>query len=486
MSDAPASLPPLTSGDGALPELREMPANGWRDEFVATFRLSWPLALANLLQMLIWAIDVFFVARLGEFELAASSLAVSLFSILVWGTITLVSMVAALISAELGRSRYAIAEVRRSVRMGMWLSAICGVLVMLVLSQTEAILLAAGQRPDLAARAFDYMAIVLWSTVPLLMASVLRNFVSALGRPIFATAITALAIGVNALGNYALVFGNLGAPALGLEGSAIATIFTSIFILLAYCVAIESDRRLRRYVIWGRFWRPEWDRLRELVVLGTPVFFTTIAEAGLFGGAALLMGLIGDSELAGHTIALQIAAFAFQVPFGVSQAATIRVGYFYGARDHEAIKRAGAVALLMAVAFMAFTASLMVLMPDTILGLYIDTSKSTNAAMTAFALQYIVIAALFQLVDGLQVVAAGALRGLQDTRVPMWMAIFSYWVPGFGTSYYLGFYTPLEGTGIWIGFAVGLTFATLLLTGRWLMRERLELAGRDTQPVQAG
>ncbi|WP_379548940.1 MATE family efflux transporter [Qipengyuania sp. DSG2-2] len=463
-----------------------MPANGWRDEFIATFRLSWPLALANLLQMLIWAIDVFFVARLGEFELAASSLAVSLFSILVWGTITLVSMVAALISAELGRSRYAIAEVRRSVRMGVWLSVICGALVMLVLSQTEAILLAAGQRPDLAARAFDYMAIVLWSTVPLLMASVLRNFVSALGRPIFATAITALAIGVNALGNYALVFGNLGAPALGLEGSAIATIFTSIFILLAYCVAIESDRRLRRYVIWGRFWRPEWDRLRELVVLGTPVFFTTIAEAGLFGGAALLMGLIGDSELAGHTIALQIAAFAFQVPFGVSQAATIRVGYFYGARDHEAIKRAGAVALLMAVAFMAFTASLMVLMPEAILGLYIDTSKSANAAMTAFALQYIVIAALFQLVDGLQVVAAGALRGLQDTRVPMWMAIFSYWVPGFGTSYYLGFYTPLEGTGIWIGFAVGLTFATLLLTGRWLMRERLELTGRDAQPVQAG
>lgn len=453
----------------------------WRTELAATLRLSWPLALANLLQMLIWAIDVFFVARLGEFELAASSLAVSLFSILVWGTITLVSMVAALISAELGRARFAIAEVRRSVRMGMWLSVICGVLVMIVLSQTEAILLAAGQRPDLAERAFDYMAIVLWSTIPLLAASVLRSFVSALGRPIFATAITALAIGVNALGNYALVFGNLGAPALGLEGSAIATVFTSLFILAAYTVAIEWDRRLRRYAIWGRFWRPEWDRLRDLVVLGTPVFFTTIAEAGLFGGAALLMGLIGESELAGHTIALQVAAFAFQIPFGVSQAATIRVGYHYGARNHAAIRRAGAVALLLAVLFMSFTASLMVLMPHAILGLYIDTAQTANAAMMGFALQYIVIAALFQLVDGLQVVAAGALRGLQDTRVPMWMAIFSYWVPGFGTSYYLGFYTPLAGVGVWIGFAVGLSFATLLLTGRWMMRERLGLADRPAR-----
>ena len=460
-------------------------AHRWRAEIAATFRLAWPLALANLLQMLIWAIDVFFVARLGEFELAASSLAVSLFSILVWGTITLVSMVAALIAAELGRSRYAIAEVRRSVRMGIWLSVICGVLVMLVLSQTEAILLAAGQRPELAARAWDYMGIVLWSTIPLLVASVLRNFVSALGRPIFATAITALAIGVNALGNYVLVFGNLGAPALGLEGSAIATIFTSVFVVLAYAVAIERDRRLRRYHLWGRFWRPEWDRLRELVALGLPVFFTTIAEAGLFGGAALLMGLIGDSELAGHTIALQIAAFAFQVPFGVSQAATIRVGYHFGAQDNAAIGRAGAVALLMAVLFMTFTASLMVLMPETILGLYIDTAKPANAAMAAFALQYIVIAALFQLVDGLQVVAAGALRGLQDTRVPMWMAIFSYWVPGFGTSYYLGFHSPLEGTGVWIGFAVGLTFATLLLTGRWLLRERLGLASAPMRPGEA-
>ena len=464
---------------------REDKAQSWRAEIAATYRLAWPLALANLLQMLIWAIDVFFVARLGEFELAASSLAVSLFSILGWATITLVSMVSALIAAELGRSRFAIAEVRRSVRMGVWLCVVCGMAVMLILSQTEAILLASGQKPELAARAYDYMGIVLWSMIPLLVASVLRNFVSALGRPIFATAITALAIGVNALGNYALVFGNLGAPALGLEGSAIATIFTSLFILAAYVVAIQWDKRLRRYFIWGRFWRPEWDRLRDLVVLGTPVFFTTIAEAGLFGGAALLMGLIGESELAGHTIALQIAAFAFQVPFGVSQAATIRVGYFYGARDHAAIGRAGAVALLMAVIFMAFTASLMLLMPETILGLYIDTSKPANAAMTAFALQFIVIAALFQLVDGLQVVAAGALRGLQDTRVPMWMAIFSYWVPGFGTSYYLGFHTPLEGTGVWIGFAVGLTFATLLLAGRWLLRERLGIAERPARARKA-
>ena len=452
-----------------------VPADSWRDELAATFRLAWPLALANLLQMLIYAIDVFFVARLGEFELAASSLAIAVLSIVIWALIGMVSMVSALIAAELGRNRHAVKEVRRSVRMALWLSTGCGLFAMVVLTNVEAIFAATGQPARLASRADDYMSIVLWASVPMLAASVLRNFVSALGRPLFATAITAVAIGVNALGNYALVFGNLGAPALGLEGSGIATVFTATFVFLAYAAAIRWDRRLRRYRIWGRFWRPEWDRMVDIVRLGTPVMLTWIAEAGLFGGAALMMGRIGEAELAGHTLALQLAAMAFQVPFGVSQAATIRVGYFYGARNREGVARAGWVALAVTIGFMGVTASLMLFAPGLLLGLYIDTGATANLAMAALAAQYLFVAAFFQLFDGIQVVAAGALRGLQDTRVPMWIAIFSYWIPGMGTSIWLGFYTPWEGTGVWIGFAVGLGFATVLLTWRWWARRRIGL-----------
>lgn len=444
--------------------------------------LSAPLALANLLQMLIYAIDVFFVARLGEFELAASSLAIAILSIVIWAMIGMVSMVAALIAAELGRNRHAVAEVRRSTRMAIWLAVASGILAMGILANVQYLFALTGQPPELAARADDYMAIVLWASVPMLAASVLRNFVSALGRPLFATAITAVAIGVNGLGNYALVFGNFGAPALGLEGSAIATVATACFVFFAYVGAIRWDRRLRRYHIWGRFWRPEWERMVELIRLGTPVMLTWIAEAGLFGGAALLMGRIGESELAGHTLALQLAAMAFQVPFGVSQAATIRVGYAYGARNREGIARAGWVALAIGTGFMSITASLMLFAPNTLLSLYIDTDAPTNLAMAGFAAQYMLIAAFFQLFDGMQVVAAGALRGVQDTRTPMWIAIFSYWVPGFGTSVWLGFYSPLEGTGVWIGFAVGLGFATVLLLWRWLVRERLELADPRSDP----
>lgn len=460
--------------------LRPLPlsSEGWRDEIVATFRLAWPLALANLLQMLVHAVDVIFVARLGEVELAASSLGIALFGLLMWAFSGLTGIVAALIAEELGRRRHAVREVRRSVRMALWLALASGVVGMALCWHGEKLLLASGQDAHLAERAGDFLRIVMWAMVPMIFASVLRNFVSALGRPVFATAITALALGASLLGNYAFVFGNLGAPALGLEGSALASVTTSLFVLASYMVAIRADRRMRRYRILGNWWRPEWDRLRELARLGSPVMVIIIAEAGLFSGAALLMGRIGASELAGHTVALQIAALAFQVPFGVGQAVTIRVGYHYGAGDRDAIGRAGWVGLSMGAGFMCFTAAAMILAPQMLLRIYVDPTLAMNAAMVGFAVQYMLVAAAFQLFDGIQAVAAGALRGLQDTRVPMLIAIFSYWVPGYGVAIWLGFYTDMQGTGVWIGLATGLVFAAALLTWRWLLRERLGLTTR--------
>ncbi len=455
----------------------------WRSEILATYRLAWPLALANLLQMLVHAVDVIFVARLGEIELAASALGISVFGLLMWAFSGLTGIVAALIAEELGRRRHAVREVRRSVRMGLWLAVITGAVGMGVCWQGEAIMLATGQTAHLAERAGSFLRIVMWAMVPMIMASVLRNFVSALGRPVFATAITGLALGASVLGNYAFVFGNLGAPALGLEGSALASVTTSLFVLACYLVAIFRDRRLRRYRIFGNWWRPEWQRFADILRLGGPVMVIIIAEAGLFSGAALLMGRIGASELAGHTVALQIAALAFQVPFGVGQAATIRVGYHFGAGNRQAIGRAGWVGIAMGAGFMCLTASLMVLAPGLLLQIYVDPTLAANAAMMGFAINYMVIAAAFQLFDGIQAVAAGALRGLQDTRVPMLIAIFSYWVPGYGVATWLGFYTPLEGTGVWIGLAVGLVFSALLLSWRWSRRETLGLTTRPPLPT---
>jgi MATE family multidrug resistance protein len=449
--------------------------DGWRGELAATFQLAWPLALANLAQMLVHAIDVIFVARLGDVPLAASSLAIALFGLTLWSLTGLTGMVAALISAELGRRKHAVREVRRSTRMGMWLATAAGVFGMLVCLQGERLMRLTGQDPQVSTLAGEFLAVIMWATIPMLLANVLRNFVSALGRPVFATMITVLAIGVSALGNYAFVFGNLGAPALGLQGSALSSVLTACFIVLSYVAAIYGDRRLRRYRVFGNWWRPEWPRLVELVRIGTPVSLTVLAEAGLFSSAAFLMGRIGPHELAGHAVALQLAALAFQVPFGVAQAATIRVGYFYGARDPAAVARAGWTAMAIGTGFMVLTASAMIFAPLLLVRIYVDPDAARNAAMVGFAVQYMMVAAAFALFDGVQAVAAGALRGLQDTRAPMWLALFGYWIPGLGTAVWLGLFTPLEGLGVWIGLAVGLVVVAALLLQRWLRREKLDL-----------
>ncbi len=451
------------------------PTPGWKAESIETLRLAGPLAVANLLQMAIYSIDVIFIARLGADELAASSLAVSVFGLLIWSLSGLTGAVAPIMAAEIGARGPALRPVRRSVRMAMWLSVGCGLVAMGLCAFAEELMLLAGQQPHIAALAGEYTDLLLFSLIPMIAAGVLRNFVSTLGKPLFATVITALGIVVNGLANYAFVFGNLGAPALGLQGAAVATILTTVAMLAAYVIAIRLDPRMHRYHIFGFFWRPDWARLAEIMRIGTPIALTILAEAGIFATAPFLLGLLGADQLAAHAIALQIVAIMFQVPFGVSQAATIRVGYFFGAQDREGIRRAGAVAIVMGFGFMSLTALLLLLAPYYLLAIYIDPWNPENPRVVEYALSFLAVGAFFQLFDGLQVVAAGALRGLKDTRMPMWIAIFSYWVPGMGVAVLLGFYTPLEGLGVWLGLATGLVCAAALLTWRWYRREALGL-----------
>ena len=452
----------------------------WRTELGATLRLAAPLAAANLLQMTVYAVDVIFVARLGQASLAAASLATSLFGLMIWSFSGFAGAVAPLIAAELGasttgRARHALREVRRSMRMALWLAAWLGVGGMALCRLAPALMTLTGQDPAVVTLARGFLGVLMWVMVPQLFANVLRIFVSALGRPVFATFITALAILVNAAGNYAFVFGHFGAPRWGLEGAATATALTALATLAAYVVAIQADRRLRRYHLWGRWWRAEWARLREIIRIGLPIAGTVLAEGGLFGSAAFLMGRLGPAELAGHTIALQVAALAFQIPFGVGQAATIRVGWHYGAGDQAGIGRAGSAALAVGIGFAMVNSIAMLLFPRAILAAYVDVNAAGNAAMAALAVRYLAIGAAFQLADGVQAIASGALRGLQDTRMPMVIALFGYWLPGFGMAVALGFLTPLRGLGVWIGLAAGLTVVAVLLLTRWARRARLGL-----------
>ncbi len=446
-----------------------------RAELGATLRLAAPLVGANLLQMAVYAVDVVFVARLGEVELAAATLGVYVYGVVLFALAGLVGAAAPIIAAELGQRHHAVREVRRSFRMAMWVAVLGSLPFMLAMAHGQALLLSSGQDPLVAARGDAFLDILLWALIPAVAGNVMRITASALGRPGWALAITALGLCVSIAANWVLVFGNLGAPALGLEGSAIASLTTSVAMMAAYAIVLVADRRLRRFRLFGRWWRHEWSRLRQIVVLGLPIAATMTFEGALFSAAGFLMGRIGVTEVAAHAIALQIAAFLFQVPYGIAQAATIRVGMAYGAGDRVWIGRAGWAALTVGTGFMAFTALALWAAPRAFVSAYIDTDAPANAAMTALAIQYLAIAALFQLFDGAQAVAAGVLRGVQDTRVPMLIAFAGYWAIGFVTSVVLGFWTPLGGIGIWIGLAFGLLAVAVLLVDRWRRREAIGL-----------
>lgn len=460
-----ATLPtsPDLAGPHATSEWREM------------LRLAAPLVGANLLQMAVFAVDVLFVARLGAEALAASSLAVSIFSLLIWSLTGLVGAASPLIAAELGRRRHAVREVRRTVRMGGWVGLIAALVAMGLCQLGGPLLRATGQSEAVVLRAVPFLTVLSLACVPAVLASLLRTVVSTLGRPGIGTAITALAVAINATGNWVFVYGHFGMPQLGLMGSAWSSVVTSSAMLLAYGLVLRFDRRLHRYHLLGRWWRPEWRRFVDVWKIGLPICTTIVAEAGLFNGAALLMGRIGDVQLAAHTVTMQLAGITFMVPFGLGQAATIRVGLAYGAQDHAGIARAGRTALVMSAGFMATMAALMLSAPRLALSLYVDPADPANAALLGYALKFLVVAAAFQLFDGTQSTCTAVLRGLQDTRMPMAIALFGYWVPGLGTAIGLGLFTPLGGLGVWLGLMVGLICVAGMLLWRWHHRARLGL-----------
>jgi MATE family multidrug resistance protein len=447
----------------------------WLAELKATLALSWPLVLTNVAQNALMTSDVILMGWLGADALAAGALGTNLyFALMIFG-IGLVSATSPLVAEELGRRRHAVREIRRTVRQGLWSACAIAVPIWLVAWWGEAILLAMGQEPALAAAAGGYIRSLMWSLLPFLFYLVLRSFLAALERPGWALVVGLLAIPLNLAIAWVLMFGQLGFPRLGLAGAGIATTLSSTFMFLGLALVVVLDRRLRRYHLFGRFWRADWARFRALWRIGLPIGLTLAFEVTIFNAAALLMGRIGASELAAHAIALQIASFTFMVPMGVGQAVTVRVGLAFGAGDRDGVTRAGWTAFALGVGFMVFTALLMVLVPHALVGVFLDLADPKNAPVVAFAVSFLFLAALFQLADGAQAVGAGMLRGLQDSRVPMMFALFGYWGIGLPVGVALGFWTPLRGTGIWIGLALGLLVVAALMLWRWTQRERLGL-----------
>ena len=435
---------------------RQARQRAWATELRATLALAWPLVFTNLAQIALTTTDVLVLGRLGAHELAAATLAVNLYLALLIFAIGLVSATSPMMAQAIGRRLHVVRDVRRTFRQGLWSAVMLAVPAWLVLWHTEAILLAFGQEPRLAADAQIFMHTLQWGFLPSLGFIALRSFVAALQRPIWALVVTVTAVLFNVAANWVLVFGHLGFPALGLRGSGLATTLSNIFLCGGLAVVVGFGARFRRYRLFGRWWRPDWTRLGALWRLGLPIGATMAFEITVFNAAVFVMGWFGAASIAAHSIAIQIASVSFMVPLGLSQAATVRVGRAWGAGDRDGIGRAGWTAFGLGVGFM-------------------DTGDPRNAVVVDTALTFLFCAAVFQIADGAQSVGAGMLRGLQDTRVPMLYALLGYW--GFGAPLCLlfAFAFDLKGLGIWIGLAASLAAVAIIMMRRWMMRERLGL-----------
>ncbi|WP_091911504.1 MATE family efflux transporter [Mesorhizobium sp. YR577] len=452
-------------------------ANPWRLEIRAMLALAWPMILTNLGQTAMTATDVMMMGRLSADTLAAGALGANLyFAPLIFG-LGLMLATSPMIATELGRRRHSVRDLRRTVRQGLWLAILVSIPIWIVLWNAEAILLAMGQEPALAAQAGIYVRWLQWAVLPFYGYIVLRSFISALERPGWALAIVFVAVAFNVLANWCLMFGNLGFPAMGIAGSGLATSLSSALMFIGMAAVVMMEPKFRRYRLFGRFWRSDWPRFVGLLKLGLPIAGILAFEVTIFNAAALFMGLIDSPSLAAHAIAIQIASISFMVPLGLNQAVTVRVGLAYGAQNPEGISRAGWTAFVMGVSFMALTALAMILWPRLLISAFIDLHDPANAVVIGLAVSFLALAALFQIVDGAQAVAAGMLRGLHDTTIPMIYAAIGYWGVGLPLGVALAFHFGFHGVGIWIGLSVGLAVVAVLLMWRWLRRDQLGLTG---------
>ncbi|MXP62300.1 MATE family efflux transporter [Roseomonas sp. M0104] len=443
---------------------KNSPRQGWGRELRATLALAWPLALTNLSQIALVLTDTFFLGQLGEVPLAAATLGGNLYFIAMALPFGLGFAASAMLAQERGRVAGHVREMRRTVRQASWAMLPTFAVLALALWHTGPILRATGQEPELAAAAELYNRALLWGMLPFYGFLLLRGFLAALERPAPALWVAAGGIGLNAALDYALVAGGLGFPSLGTLGAGMASALSNLGMFLALALWVRLDHRLRRFRLAGRFWRTDPQRMREIIVLGLPIAGSMLLEIGIFSATALVMGWFGSSAVAAHAVALQVAGACFMVPMGIGQAATARVGLAAGAADGEAVRRAGWTAIGLSAGCMAVTATLLLAAPESIAALFLAPELVATRELAGTLLM---VAGLFQLADGVQAVAAGALRGLRDTRLPMLFAALGYWGLGLPIGLGLGFEAGLGPRGIWIGLACGLGSVAVLMTLRW-------------------
>lgn len=445
--------------------------DAWFAEARELLKLAGPLALTQLAQMTIMGTDMFMLGHYSTKALASATLGNTIFFfawLLGFGPASAVSPMVAHI---LGASPNNRAGVRAVARMGLWSVLIVSLPLFVLLQFAKPLLILFGQQPELAEGAGHFVGALAFGLPFTLGYQVLRNYTTALSRPTAPLIVMGISILFNAAADYALIFGHFGFPRLGVVGSGISSSCSFAFGFLTMLLVIRLTPALRKYRMLRRFHRPHWEKLSEVFRLGFPIGLTTIFEAMLFNSATLIIGTFGMATVAAHQISLLIPSFTFMVPLGVAMGATVRVGLAAGARDYEAVRRAGYTAIVIGAAFMSIMAVVLWTWPREIASLWLTDSPSAREVI-ALAVVFLHVAAAFQIVDGIQVIAALSLRGLKDARAPMWIAGASYWLAGAPVGLILAFPFHMKGFGIWIGLAFGLFVAAVSMCWRFWFLSR--------------
>jgi multidrug resistance protein, MATE family len=440
-------------------------------ELTETLGLAVPMALTQLSQIAMMATDLAFIGRLGNEAVAAAALAGTVYFVSFTIGMGLVSAVAPLAAQAFGARDPR--QVRRALRTGLWAALLISLPIMPFSLYGEPILLALGQAPATARLAQHYLFGLVWGVTPALWFMAIRGFMGAVNRPQPALWITLGAIPANALLVYPLIYGEWGFPRLELFGTGLATTTVNFGTVLASLWFATSRPPFWKYRVLGRIWRIDWRLMRQLVAIGAPISLSFMMEYGMFSSASLLMGLISTTALAAHQVALQVVATLFMVPYGISMAATVRVGHAIGRNDPGAVKRAGFVAILLGIVLVAGFTLAVIAGRFAIARLFLGVAGDASIAVELTA-NLLLVGATFFIADGIQTIAAGSLRGMNDTRVPLLFAVISYWLIGFALACLLGFQTGLGAIGVWIGLSVGTAIYATLLTLRFrLLASRL-------------
>ncbi len=438
-----------------------------RNDVDALLRLAAPLVLIQVGTMLMGVVDTVMVGRVSAAALAAVALGnLYSFSILIFGMGVLFAL-DPIVAQALGAGDEL--AVRRGLQRGLLLSLVLTLPLSLLLLTVRPVLQFVGQPAEIIPFAAGYVYRTVWSVWPFFAFVVLRQTLQAHHRPAPIIATIVIANALNAVLNYGLIFGKLGFPALGVFGSAWATM-ASRWVMAVLLLAF-GWRDLRPYL---RALAPRLFDARamgRMLKIGTPIGAQMLLEGGAFGAVALLMGWLGVAQVAAHQVAINLASLTFMVPLGVSSAAAVIVGHAVGRGDADGVRRSTFAALGIGAGFMLLTAVVLVGIPDLLAGMYTE-----DTAVLQLAVVLLPIAGVFQVFDGLQVVAIGLLRGLGDTRVPMIVNVVGFWCIGIPISLWLGFVLELGAVGLWWGLVAGLFIVAMFLIVRVRQREQQDLA----------